>query len=232
MGKVVKVNIVQVVPPETKSEPGKIMLDGFDKVIIALLDCSFSMASDNKLRNAWKALSIELTPRLEDHALGIIQFPSFGVQTERRFGFSRMDPIAMGNSGWLIKPVRITSLSHLPEPRCVGNTPLMGGLDLAWNWLKEHAEQARIILFTDGEPTDAPKPSIIKRAIGHAVPVDTVGIRGRSALGYSEYDAEFLKELSEATGGIFTEIDSSYINLSALVKSLSPVERKALGTPN
>lgn len=227
------VKIQNVKPVESHRHKGLIVRDNFTKVLLAVIDCSFSMDSGDKLKNAWHALKSDLTPRLEDYALGIIQFPAVTRKDTRWTEFPDDLVTDQETANWLLKPCKITSLDHLQEPHVVGDTPMHAGLNLGWIWLKKQVDiQARIMLFTDGEPTDKEKPDIIKAAVSHHIPIDTVGITNRYGRALdSGYDPLFLKRLSEATGGIFTEVDSQYSNLSNLMTALSPVERKALGTP-
>jgi uncharacterized protein YegL len=111
------------------------------------------------------------------------------------------------------------------SPVYSGCTALGRGLQTAWDWVKLNANQARFIILTDGEPTDMSKDSILDMArLNNSIPIDTVGV-GAGTFGY---DAKFLKELSETTGGIFTEAGTVKI-LTDIILKLAPSNRPLLG---
>jgi len=185
-----------------------------DKVILILLDSSGSMSGmvETVPKNtvAWKALQQELTPNLSGWNHGLI---SFGRSV-----------------GFLIPPTTDTSaLVSCDKPHASGGTPMLRALTIAWDWIGAHANQARLVLLSDGCPTDASTESILSFAKDHAsIPIDTVGIG--SVDSYS-YDEAFLKELSRITGGMFCRAHSIKM-LATTIRELSPAQRPLLGAPN
>ncbi len=128
------------------------------------------------------------------------------------------------------REIRLTD--PIPEP--FGDTPMLAALLEAWQYFRYRP--GRIVLFTDGEPTDASKPNILEAA-RHCtgIPIDTVAI-GQRPTGYSswqvyydEYDPDFLQELSRITKGIFVEV-ADIKQLLATALQLSPAVRLALGS--
>lgn len=181
-----------------------------DKSLLILLDVSGSMSglmeNISKLDLSWKVLKNDLAPNMAGWDYGIIKF-SDGARFE-------------------ISPTPDTSaIITSRSPYVEGGTDLTAGLELAWNWIGLYSKQARIILLTDGEPTDNPKEIILAKAKDHStIPIDTIGV-GKGTYGY---DPAFLAELSRITGGVFSEADTVKL-LSNIIKYLSPVNRPLLG---
>jgi len=196
---------------ELLKESNIILQEKPDKVLLILLDVSGSMISlmenASKLEVAWGVLHQDLAPNMAGWTYGIIKF-SDGARFE----------IAPTNNP--------NAMSAVQRPHIEGNTDLVAGLQLSWEWIRHNTKQARIIVLTDGEPTDAPKNAILEMVSQHSnIPIDTIGI-GKGGFGY---DPIFLAELSRITGGIFAEAGSVAI-LSDIIKALSPVNRPLLGT--
>ena len=98
---------------------------------------------------------------------------------------------------------------------------------MAHDWIKRRAKRARIILITDGEPTDL-SPTEILNQVDQGIPVDSIFVA-------SQYEPlfggrRFLEELSALTGGVFAEV-SDVSSLASSIKALSPAERPVLGAP-
>ncbi len=180
-----------------------------DKLLIVLLDCSDSMrdnmGSSSKIKTAWKVFQTNLAPNLSNWKYGILTFSN--LVKWYIFTGSTPDTITKWN---------------MPEPG--GLTSLGEALIVAWKHIADHYAGARIILLTDGEPTDMPKSSILNMATLHStIPIDTVAV-GKDI----DYDPVFLKKLSEITGGVFCEANSAN-NLADIITRLSPVQRPLLG---
>lgn len=184
-----------------------------DKVLLVLLDCSGSMSESmmvgSKMSVAWKVLNNDLMPNMAGWAYGILTFSGY-------------------DSSWSVYPtVQTTALVKMIEPYTGGGTSLFSALNKSWLWLRQFAKEARIILLTDGCPTDMTESEILNHAQEHnTVPIDTVGI---GVGGYS-YNPEFLKRLSEITGGLFTEASTAKI-LATKILELAPTNRPMLGEP-
>lgn len=180
-----------------------------EKLLIVMLDCSYSMGEtmrdNSKLDTAWKIFQHDLEPNLSNWTYGVL---TFGNHAE-----------------WLIFPTPSdTALSKNIEPSLYGSTSLGQALIMTWDYISNNAVSSRIILLTDGEPTDMTKPNILEMTKGNSsIPIDTV------AIGQGEnYDPVFLRELSRITGGIFSEAGSAEVLKDVIVK-LSPVQRPLLG---
>jgi len=181
-------------------------------VLIVLLDTSSSMAArfetSTRIDTATSVLRSQLIPNMLNWKYGIIKFGG-----EPKWYVNIKD--AKNNSSLLVGAV-----AH-------GSTYLMSGLRMAWNWIKNQDKGVRIILISDGEPTDASKEMILELSkINSSIPIDTVGI-GDNKMLYG-YDPVFLRELSRITGGIFCEAHSIK-QLSNVIFKLSPAERPLLG---
>jgi Mg-chelatase subunit ChlD len=79
---------------------------------------------------------------------------------------------------------------RIPHLTAGGSTHMLEALQMAWS-----CNADAIVLVTDGDPTDAPKGLILEEVEKRAgTPISTIGI--------GEYhDRDFLKAISEATGG-------------------------------
>lgn len=175
--------------------------------VVVCLDTSGSMAEaflrDKTVRKidiATQAIKSYVEPFLLGANLGIVYFG--GEQAE-----------------WLFRPV-MKLPGDLPQ-KASGSTPLFGALQLAWGAL--HKVPRRIILITDGVPTDATQEEIISEARSRSVEIMAIGIPG------AEYDSGFLKQLAEATGGQFAEAGDP-LSLSKALKAATPTERAMLGS--
>jgi len=184
-----------------------------DKVLLVLLDCSGSMSEtmgpNSKMEVAWRVFKQELMPNMSGWVYGIMTFREDGAD-------------------WTVYPtVQTSALVKLQDPMPRGSTPMAAALNKAWMWLRQFAISARIILLTDGCPTDMGEDAILSLAREHnTVPIDTVGI-GSGGYGYNP---EFLKRLSEITGGMFSEASLAKM-LATIILELSPVKRPMLGEP-
>mgnify|MGYP001187607784 CR=1 FL=1 len=87
------------------------------------------------------------------------------------------------------------------------NTLMWAGLNFCYKNLAN-----RIVLLTDGCPTDARAEQILERvstSFTH-IPIDTIGIGGdEKSWGY---DADFLRTLAQITGGTFCEVKDFELN--------------------
>jgi len=180
-------------------------------VLIVLLDTSSSMCArfetSTRIETANSVLRTQLIPNMSNWKFGIIKFG--------------------GTPVWHISPERQKTSLMINIP-AIGGTAMMTGLKMAWNWIRLQSKGCRIILISDGEPTDASKHVILEAAtMNKNVPIDTVGI-GDSSL-YSGYDPIFLRRISGITGGIFCEAHTIK-QLMTVIHKLSPVERPLLGS--
>ncbi len=201
-----KMSSLKTLPSVSSVLNGLQKREKIDKLFIVLLDCSFSM-SDNignqsKIEAAWKVFQSDLIPNLNEWTFGIMTF---------------------GNVvDWLIFPGKRDILAK--QPSLCGSTSMGIGLKTAWKFINSSSNSARIILLTDGEPTDMPKPEIIEMVqFNSSIPIDTVAI-GEG----TNYDPIFLRQLSEITGGIFCEANS-VSKLKDIIVKLSPIHRPLLG---
>lgn len=95
----------------------------------------------------------------------------------------------------------------------------------------------RVIIFSDGQPTDNIYYSrnsnlheqCIKVSIEAKVPVDTVYI---SDGGSNDTDSDILKEIAERTGGFYLKFDRTKTNFRQAFKYLTPGMRLMLQDPN
>ena len=180
-----------------------------DKALIVMLDLSSSMSDrmdmTTKIDIAWRVFHNQLMPNMAGWAYGIL-------------GFSDIER-------WLASPSRSTQLSN-QVPYANGSTSMGRALEFAWRWIKDNVSQCRIVLLSDGMPTDMSTETILNLARDNAsIPIDTVGI-GSGDWGY---DPEFLRMLSEITGGVFSQA-GSVAQLVDTVMRLSPEARPLLGT--
>jgi Mg-chelatase subunit ChlD len=181
-----------------------------DKALIILMDISDSMGSNmgsqRKIDVLWDVLHSQLLPNMSGWTFGIIKFGD--------------------SSYWEIFPTNRTNAVALRSPNLSGMTSMGSALKMSWEWIRSSANEARIILLSDGEPNDMPKDVILNCAREvRNIPIDTVGIGSAT----SSYDPTFLRELSRITGGTFSEAGSS-IYLAETIKKLSPANRPLLGT--
>lgn len=180
-----------------------------DKALLVLLDTSGSMNDalemDRKIDAAWQVFRSQLMPNMAMWNHGIVGFNN--------------------EAYWISYPMQTTQLAT-QAPYATGSTSMGQALHFAWIWIKGHAKEARIVLLSDGMPTDISKANILDMARENSgIPIDTVGIGD----GTFTYDPIFLQELSRITGGMFQGV-SSVAQLIDTVKKLSPQERPLLGT--
>lgn len=179
-----------------------------DKLLVVMLDCSYSMGDkmddNSKIDTAWKVFQDKLEPNLNGWKYGILCFGN--------------------DTNWFIFPTESPTLTNNIGPSLCGATSLGLGLRTAWSYIKENAVGSRIILLTDGEPTDMPKSQIVVMAENNcSIPIDTVAI-GEG----TNYDPAFLRQLSKVTGGIFCEA-TTVNKLLDIITKLSPINRPLLG---
>ena len=191
---------------------GVTVQEKLEKVLIVLLDGSGSMCGlfgpDSKINMAWKILRSELMPNLTGWNYGVLLF--HGDQ----------------DCDWMIYPYNAKSGLAITAPMADGSTPMTEGLETAWRWVKEHASNARFIMLSDGEP-DGSKDEILDLVkFNKSIPIDTVAIGTNK--GYDSYDPEFLRKISELTGGIFVEAYSVKA-LTDTILTLAPSNRPLLG---
>jgi len=204
---------------EVMSQTAPIIYEKIDKDIIILVDGSDSMSENldayqSKLDLAWKIFGDELAPNLMGWTYGLIVF-------QGAWGYNE--------TNWVIMPtVNSTALTTTQKPTALGMTPMFTGLDMAWNWVRSHAKQARFVLLSDGCANDRQPFEILSDVkFNHTdIPIDTVGIG--TDTGYASYDRDFLMKLSELTGGKFYEVKNAKM-LATSIHELSPKERPLLG---
>jgi hypothetical protein len=185
-----------------------------DKALIIIADFSGSMAEQltpgaTKIQALKSALINDLAKKLIGWTYGVIGF-----------GINIFDPIK-----WLVYPTTDPrKMIAVNEYSANGSTPMYDGLIEAWIWTNRNASKARFILISDGEPTGHSKAEILEQCSQHkTIPIDTIGVG--NGLGYDE---EFLKQISEVTGGIFAKVNS-IDNLTSTLIDLSPEKRFLLG---
>jgi len=90
-----------------------------------------------------------------------------------------------------------SDIAHLDN---MGSTHMLAGLEEAWTTKPHH-----MVLMTDGHPTDANEDDILARVRVHKdIPIDTVGIGDKGSV--RSYRPEFLRQISDITGGRFFDI--------------------------
>jgi len=186
------------------------------KALIIALDVSYSMSLNmpeghSKLHSAWIAFKNVLTKHLMGWNLGIIAF-----------GVNEAEGVE-----WLLPPTSRADFDHVKEPEPQDGTPMLKALRESWSWLEKRAEGGRIILITDGIPTDCHPDEILSEAPQHHIPIDCIGC---GSPGFGEYDPVFLRKLSESTSGIFCEVRNAE-SLTKTILELSPARRSLLGSP-
>lgn len=110
------------------------------------------------------------------------------------------------------------------------HTPLFSTLRKALS----NKSYTRIVLFTDGEPTDAgvvswvSEASMIISASESKIPIDCVFFGSEAA----ERPIQLLKYIAEKTGGFFMRFDPTQKTIWRQLKYLAPVNRLALSDGN
>lgn len=127
------------------------------------------------------------------------------------------------------------------QPLSMGGTPLFEAMMKA---LSAAPFSTRLVVFTDGQPTDSLVPYdserskerhewydsadvVITKAKEHSNPIDTVFF-GESQ--YNEQEIKLLKYLSDSTGGFFLHFDPKKPNIWKSLKYLAPVNRLMLAS--
>jgi len=169
----------------------KISKTGLQSKYCFLLDCSGSMSDEMTSRGGKTKLAI-LKKALTDLVLKNQEF-----RGSRFFSF-----------GFTVEKIKFEDLEELSPG---GDTPMLEALEKALSWARSAPEDGKVLLFTDGEPTDAAKEVILEFVTRFPLPIDTVGI-GEPGLGY---DPEFLKRIAEITGGTFLECATEELLLQA-----------------
>ena len=101
-----------------------------------------------------------------------------------------------------------------------GSTNMLDALLAAWDDKASH-----IILLTDGHP-DQSQEEILDHVRSHqTTPIDTIGIGD----GRYSYDADFLRQISEITGGRFNSVNEPLM-LSEVMTDLLRISEKAQST--
>jgi Mg-chelatase subunit ChlD len=182
--------------------------------VVMLIDRSGSMSSDtdgrgSRINLAWRAMKEQLLPNLEGWSVGLLYFPALHDDEEQAV--------------WTVEPNHQITAAALREPHASGGTPMLRALQTAWEYFKQTQAKGRIILVSDGCPTDS-EPEDILDVAQTGIIIDTVGIAPRSD------SEEFLKKLAELTGGIYQKVNAP-AQLEYVVKALSPKQRPVLGAP-
>jgi len=105
-----------------------------------------------------------------------------------------------------------------------GGTYMRSALQEAWQRRPSH-----IILATDGDPTDADDTEILDMAMEYTeIPIDTIGIGQYDT---SSYNPDFLRRLSEITGGTFTDVGQPIMLTQVMKQLLLDYNKKVLNAP-
>jgi len=106
------------------------------------------------------------------------------------------------------------------EIAATGRTPLH---NTALSMLRNE-KLTRAIVFSDGNPTDDGFETLVTLAKEQKIPIDTVLI--------GNWGMEYMKNLAEATGGIFLHFDPAKTNFATNFKYLTPGYRAMLRDSN
>ena len=195
-------------------------LSSLDKLLIVILDTSGSMndyiENQKKINVAWSVLQDKLAKNMNGWSYGILMFKSPGWDSSE-------------SVSWLIRPTDSTGrLMSTLRPQANASTPILAALEKAWSFVSCNKVQSRIILLSDGCPTDCTDDTLLVTVGDHKnIPIDTIGI-GNSRGSYNE---SLLRSLSNITGGVFCKADSIKL-LESTIEKLSPAKRKLIGTVN
>lgn len=183
-----------------------------DKALIIAVDTSGSMGSEfangkSRIDVLWDIVKNELPQRMQGYTFGVI---AFGLDT-------------MNSVNFVIYPTNdARTLASATRIEALGSTPMLGGLNMAWDWISNHAKQARIILISDGQPTDANESTILSNCMRMCnIPIDTIAL--------STEGEDILRKISNATNGIFSRPGNINVLTDTIIK-LSPEKRLLLGT--
>jgi len=200
-----------------------------EEVLIFILDCSGSMNSSmgsySKFGAMLKAAEKMLKERVsvQDSTNDIVGVLAFGVGG---YGFGRNEDIKLVAYPGVVTDEMCKDVANLS---CGGGTPMYSALEKAFNTLDQTARGlGRVVLLSDGNPTDAGKDvilSYVKRISSETgFVLDTVGI-GDPNTGYS-YDQTFMEMLAENGGGEFYQCDEADALAARLLEMES--ERRVL----
>lgn len=113
-----------------------------------------------------------------------------------------------------IELIRFDSIVESIKPSDVdkmfvdGSTVMGKALIVAWDM-----ETEKIILITDGQPTDMSKEKVLEKAKEYSyVPIHIIGI-GEPGEGKEDLDEMFLRRLAGITGGSYTRLEIKEIQL-------------------
>jgi Mg-chelatase subunit ChlD len=107
--------------------------------------------------------------------------------------------------------------SDISQLIACGSTNMLDALFAAWEDQASH-----IILLTDGHPNQI-QSDILDHVQRHStIPIDTIGI---GKIGYA-YDADFLRKISELTGGRFNSVNEPLL-LSEVMSDLLQISEKS-----
>lgn len=98
-----------------------------------------------------------------------------------------------------------------------GGTPLLRTLDA----LITKEKITRAVVFSDGQPDNPNYDLTASRCREFKIPVDTIYIGDSSSFG-TEKAIQFMKNLADATGGVFMHFDPAKMNFRTAFKYLSP----------
>lgn len=102
--------------------------------------------------------------------------------------------------------VNEVTIEDLQYAQAGGSTHMYEALRRAYDGYPD-----KIVLATDGEPTDRSKSEILRMAAEQEIPVCTLGI----GTGEYDFDEEFLQELARVTGGTYDRVGD---NIEALLQ--------------
>jgi len=210
------------------SEEGSVSLLS-EEVLIFILDCSgsmnSSMGSTRKFGAMLKAAEKMLKERVkvQDSSQDIVGVLAFGVGG---YGWGSEDDIKLVAFPGIVTDKMCEDVAAL---RCGGGTPMYRALKKAFDILDQSARGlGRIVLLSDGEPTDGGKDTILHYVKNiceeTGFVVDTVGI-GDANTGYT-YDKTFMEMLAKNGGGEFYECDEADALAARLLEMES--ERRVL----
>ena len=187
-----------------------------DSVLIIIADYSVSMdqsmGTTSKINALKRALTNDISPKLSGWTYGVIGFGTSPADT----------------ADWIVRPTKDPkSIVAVNNYGTVGCTPMLHGLEMAWNWATHNASKARFILISDGQPTDCGSEDLLNRCRSSGnIPIDTIGVGSVNGYGYDE---NLLRSISKITGGMFSRVDS-VSNFASTLIALSPEKRLLLGT--
>jgi hypothetical protein len=115
--------------------------------------------------------------------------------------------------------IRLASAVDNPKLTPIGGTPLFETLE---STLEAEPKATRLVAFSDGEANSTQKMGVvISLALRYKIPIDTVF--------FGSYASSTLKELAEATGGIFITFDlAKGVSFASAFKYLTEGNRKML----